>query len=201
MKRKYYLLKVSLLGITPSIWREFVVPCDITLDRLHDVIQIIMGWSDRHIHEFRIGKSRYSEFLDPNDENLILFSSQFRLNELVKRKGRTFNYIYDFGNLWDHEIIVESTNYKRDIDLEVFCVGGERACPPEDVGGVDGYEHFLEVINNPSHVDYEKYMEWSDNSYDSEYYDEKIINWLLIKYYVWSRDRYLDWSEDYDEDN
>ena len=124
-----------------------------------------------------------------------------RLNELIKRKGRVFNYIYDFGDLWNHEICVESTYNKHTLDLDIFCIGGERACPPEEVGGVDGYYHFLEVINNPGHADWEQYMTWADNCYDSEYYDEKIINWLLIKYYIWSRDRYLDWSEENDEYN
>ncbi len=200
MKKKYYLLKITLLDVKPEIWREFVVPSDITLDRLHDVIQIIMGWHDFHIHEFKIGKNRFSEFIDMEEQKDILFSPEFRLNEFLKRKGSKFIYLYDFGDLWEHSVVVKDSNYKRESDLEVYCVDGQRACPPEDIGGISGYNRLVETINNPASEDFESIMGLIENGYDSEAYDVKIVNWLLMKYYLWSRDRFLDWSEDFERD-
>jgi hypothetical protein len=200
MKKRYYLLKITLLDVKPEIWREFVVPSDITLDRLHDVIQIIMGWHDFHIHEFIFGKNRFSEFIDMEEQEDILFSPEFRLNEFIKRKGSKFTYLYDFGDLWKHSVVLENSNFKRESDLEVYCIDGERACPPEDIGGISGYNRLVETINNPASENFENIMDWIENGYDSESYDVKIVNWLLMKYYLWSRDRFLDWSEDFERD-
>ena len=81
MNERNYLLKISLLEIEPEIWRRFVVPADITLDRLHDVIQIVMGWTDSHLHEFRIGKNRYTEYPESKEEGLEC--GRYRLGEAI----------------------------------------------------------------------------------------------------------------------
>jgi hypothetical protein len=85
MSDRFYQLNIRLLDIEPAIWRRFVVPADITLDRLHDVIQIVMGWDDSHLHEFTIGKKRYTEFPESEEEGLE--SGQYRLGDLIRQKG------------------------------------------------------------------------------------------------------------------
>lgn len=193
---RYYLLKIQLVDIKPAIWRRVVVPASISLDRLHDVIQIVMEWEDRHLYEFIINKISYSEYLDFTLEDNSLPVSQFRLQELAKRKGKKFNYIYDFGDNWEHEIVLEDSNFKNETPFELFCLDGERASPPEDVGGTFGYSNFCKIISDPNHKQYQSKLEWIGYNFDSEHLDLIPINWLLIKYFNWSRFRELDWLDD-----
>lgn len=196
MDERFYLLSITLIDIEPHIWRRFVVPATITLDRLHDVIQIVMGWTDSHLHQFIIGQKKYTE--DPESKEDGLECGKYRLGDLIKKKGRGFEYLYDFGDGWQHDLILEDNRYDDvDLDFDIVCLGGERACPPEDVGGVMGYNRFCKVLNNPDHEDYESTREWIGGNYDSEKFDSDEVNWELIKYLRWSRDRYLEWGDFY----
>ena len=144
MNERRYLLKIRLLDIEPEIWRRFVVPASITLDRLHDVIQIVMGWTDTHIHEFTIGKKRYTEYPESKEDGLVC--GRYRLDDLIKQKGRTFGYIYDFGDDWEHELTIEESRYfNPELRFKIECLDGAGACPPEDVGGVPGYYEFYKI--------------------------------------------------------
>lgn len=185
-----------MVDIEPEISRRFAVPSSITLDRLHDVIQIIMGWYDCHIYEFVIGNKRYTE--DPESEEQGSESGKFRLIDIVKRKGQTFNYLYDFGDNWMHEIIIEDNHYSNlNAKSQIECLEGTRACPPEDVGGVSGYYEFCEAVNNLCHEEHINSKEWYtqipwyDEEFDSEKIDISKINLELMKYSRWSRSRYL----------
>lgn len=198
---RLYLLKIQLAEIEPAIWRHFVVPASITLDRLHDVIQIVMGWNDSHRYQFCIGKKYYKECLDAEEvqeakEEGTFSSDSYRLGDLIKQKGRKFYYFYDFGDYWEHELVI-TTNKSCNLDeeRELLCLAGERACPPEDVGGVPGYLEFCEALQCPEHEEHESYMEWSGGDYDSECFDVNAVNMELIKYYCWLRDRTLQWKE------
>ena len=129
MNERSYLLKVQLLEIEPAIWRRFVVPASVTLDRLHDVIQVVMGWTDSHLHEFTIGSKRYTEYPESREEGLMC--GRYRLGDLVKKKGRTFQYLYDFGDCWEHELVLEESRYiNPELRTELACLEGARACPP-----------------------------------------------------------------------
>ena len=192
MNERFYLLRIQLLDIRPEIWRRFVVPANVTLDRLHDIIQIVMDWTDSHLHEFTIGKKRYTEYPESED---VLSCGKYRLGDLIKQKGRTFNYLYDFGDSWEHEIVVEESRYSNPkLRTELACLEGERACPPEDVGGVPGYFEFCNALKDPKHEEHESYMEWSGGDFDSEWFDTDSVNWELMKYLRWSRDRYQYWG-------
>ena len=193
MNERFYLLKIQLLDIEPPIWRRFVVPASITLDRLHDVIQIVMGWTDSHLHEFTIGNKRYTEYPESKEDGLVC--GRYRIGDLIKQKGRTFRYLYDFGDSWEHELVLEKSRYfNPDLRTELACLDGERSCPPEDVGGVPGYFEFCNALKDPSHEEHESYMEWSGGDFDSEWFDPESINWELMKYLRWSRDRYQNWG-------
>lgn len=195
MNERLYLLKIQLLDIEPAILRRFVVPASITLDRLHDVIQIVMGWTDSHLHEFTIGDKRYTEYPESKEEGLAC--GRYRLGDLIKQKGRTFHYLYDFGDGWEHELVLEESRYSHpELRTELACLDGQRSCPPEDVGGVPGYFEFLNALKDPNHEEHESYTEWSGGNFDSERFDPESINWELMKYLRWSRDRYLRWGRD-----
>ena len=194
MKERLYLLKIRLLEIEPEIWRHFVVPADITLDRLHDVIQIVMGWTDSHLHEFTIGNKRYMEYPESNDDGLEC--GRYRLGDLIKQKGRTFNYLYDFGDSWEHEVMLEDSRYfNPELHSPIECLDGARACPPEDVGSVPGYYEFCEALKDPYHEEHESYKIWCGGEYDSEEFNRGEINWELMKYLRWSRERFKPWRE------
>lgn len=193
MTERFYLLKIQLVDIEPAIWRRFVVPASITLDRLHDVIQIVMCWTDSHLHEFTIGNKRYTEYPESKEDGLVC--GRYRLVDLIKQKGRSFNYLYDFGDGWEHEIVLEESRYfNPELRTELACLEGERACPPEDVGGVPGYFEFCKALKDPGHEEYESYIEWSGGDYDSERFDHESVSWELMKYLRWSRDRYQNWG-------
>lgn len=195
MNERLYLLNIHLLDIEPAISRRFVVPASITLDRLHEVIQIVMGWNNTHLYDFNIGKKCYTE--EPEFEEDGLPSYKYRLGDLIKRKGRTFNYTYDFGDNWEHEIVLEDNHFlDPDGQIKLACLEGSRACPPEDVGGVYGYSEFCKAINDPNHEEHESYKDWLGQQYDSEAFDKAAVNGDLLTFLQWSRDRYLNWHSE-----
>lgn len=192
MNERKYLLRIKLLYVEPEIWRRFVVPASITLDRLHDVIQVVMGWNCSHLHEFVIGKKRYTESPEFQD---VLECEEYRLGDLIKQKGRVFKYLYDFGDGWEHEITLEDSRYSNPaLGCELKCIDGARECPPDDVGGVPGYQRFCDILNNPLDKEYEFMFAWSGGEFDSERFENGVVNYELMKYLCWSRDRLLPWA-------
>jgi hypothetical protein len=172
-----YQIKVTLLGCRPPIWRRLLMQGNTTLDRLHRFLQTAMGWTDSHLHQFIVGE-RYigpripSEDLDVEDER------RFRLDDVARRPKAKFIYEYDFGDSWQHEILVEKVLGPEDGAPSPACVAGARACPPEDCGGVWGYASLLKTLSNPKHPEYREMKEWAGNI-DSERFDVDAVNSLL----------------------
>jgi|GEM_PF-1816158 len=175
-----YQLKITLMGTQPPIWRRLQVLGDSTLSELHDAIQAAMGWTDSHLHEFHIGEARYGE---PSLEEELVPRTQDEgdalLSDVLGGEGTRFRYIYDFGDGWQHDILVEKI---LPPDPDVFypvCTGGQRACPPEDVGGVGGFQQFLEAMANPASPEHNEYMTWFGGEYDPEAFDLEEANEVL----------------------
>ncbi|WP_437888252.1 plasmid pRiA4b ORF-3 family protein [Phytobacter sp. V91] len=195
----FYQLKITLEGTEPAIWRRFVVPANITLDRLHDVVQIVMGWQDCHLHHFMFKKQIFTEAPESNqDED----ESTIRLNELLKRRGNKLTYLYDFGDDWEHQIVLEDKDYSSGEMLpEIACLEGMMACPPEDCGGASSYMCILRAVFDPQNneEDYEDFLEHlglddisvSDVQSFVFHCDLNAVNMLLAMYSRWSRDRAL----------
>ena len=179
--KNIYQLKITLKHIRPPIWRRIQVPGDYNLYDLHDVIQDVFGWLDYHLHEFRIGNSNYGnpELLDEFDEFGINDESDFAIQDLDLKEGKSFVYEYDFGDSWEHTVLIEKIlPYDKNKKLPI-CIKGKRACPPEDVGGIWGYQMFLEAINGPKNEEHESYMEWIGGEFDPELFNLKSINDIL----------------------
>lgn len=199
MNKKFYVLKISLLEIKPEIWRRFVVPADISLDRLHDVIQVLMGWKDSHLHEFNIGKFRFVESInDEFDGEETMLEDSERLSRHLKKKGDNFTYVYDFADSWTNLITLEDPDYVLgDSDCEICCLDGARACPPEDVGGPGGYEEFCKALQSPKSKEHENMVAWSmgfqltGEKFNPEYFDLDLIDEELGWFVRWSRPRKL----------
>jgi hypothetical protein len=172
---------VTLEGSKPPIWRRLQVPGDTTLGELHDIIQIAMGWTDSHLHQFIVGGS-YFGLPDPDWDDMrdMKDERRFRLDQIVAKEGDKFRYEYDFGDGWLHQVLVEKIVPPDPEQVYPLCVKGRRACPPEDVGGVWGYEEFLVAIRDPKHPEHEEYRGWIGGPFDPEAFDlEETNDWLL----------------------
>lgn len=168
-----YTLRIELVGSKPPIWRRIGVDSQITLANLHHAIQAAFGWTDCHLHDFEIAGDIFGDpKQDPHGEMEFLDESVARLGQLVA-KGAKFIYRYDFGDDWEHRIKVEAVEPLLSVPLSyAWLVAGKRACPPEDVGGIWGYEEFLEAINDPDSVAGQRMLEWvGSDAFDPAHFD------------------------------
>ena len=190
---KKYQLRIELAGIDPVIWRRFIVPSCVSLDRLHDIIQVMMGWKDYHLHEFIIKSKKYTENPESADDGKE--ENKFILGDLIKRKNTSFEYNYDFGDSWSHIVMVENVNFIGKPIEYICCLEGEHACPPEDVGGIYGYDAFCRAISNkddPKHEDMKEWyasLPWNKSEFNSDEFSPEITTIELLKYIRWSRPR------------
>ncbi len=172
-----YQIKVTLDDTHPPIWRRILVPGNTTLLKLHDILQIVMGWEDYHLHMFTIERSIYGDPADDEYGDLgTIDEARFKLNQVIYREGQRFSYEYDFGDSWDHTLLVEKILPPQEGVRYPICLKGKRACPPEDVGGVRGYENFLEAIRSPDHNEHEEYLIWIGGEFDREDFDLEEVN-------------------------
>ena len=173
-----FQLKVALQGSKPPIWRRIEVPGAITLEQLHSVIQICMGWKDTHLHQFLIDRTCYNL---PSEDDLYQTGrpkdeTKFTLQDLEGKIQPGFQYIYDFGDDWIHQISVEKILPPKKGKTAPLLITGRRACPPEDVGGIHGYMHLLEVVNNPEDEEYEDMINWLGmDNFDPAQFDKENI--------------------------
>jgi hypothetical protein len=171
-----YQLRIELQRVKPLIWRRLLVPASIRLARLHTTIQVAMGWEGGHLHEFVIAEEHYGP-VDPHYPYDPPLRSENRISLKSALAGaRTFRYVYDFGDDWEHKIKVEklwpdNPGFKLPMLLD-----GANACPPEDVGGAYGYLEFLEAIRNPDHEEHATMLDWIGGSFDPAAFDSDQVN-------------------------
>ncbi|MEK6544207.1 MAG: plasmid pRiA4b ORF-3 family protein, partial [Elusimicrobiota bacterium] len=136
-----YQLKITLEGSEPPIWRRVLVPGNVSLRRLHNIIQVVMNWETHHLHGFGINGINYGE-PDPDGMHQMDWrdDKKFTLNQAAAPPIKNFRYIYDFGDSWNHQIEIERTFLHEDPRPYPLCPAGARACPPEDVGGIHQYQ-------------------------------------------------------------
>jgi hypothetical protein len=171
-------LKVLLKEVRPQVWRKLRVPGRYTLANLHDVLQIAMGWENSHLHQFTVDGVSYTELTAEAPEDLR-DERDVRLEDLARAR-RKFVYEYDFGDGWEHEIVVETVN--RDaIDTGATCVGGSRACPLEDSGGPIAYTRLQRILANPRHREHEDMKDWAGD-FDPAAFDLADVNRRLLQY-------------------
>ena len=164
-KDRVYQFKITLREVKPPIWRR-IQTRNCTLDKLHEHIQMAMGWTNSHLHRFEINGVVHG---DPDllcegweDEELPVDSLETRISQVVPKDGKPFRfgYKYDFGDRWEHEVLFEGCLRAEQGVRYPICVEGERACPPEDVGGVCGYQEYLKTLSNPDHEQWDEMSDW-----------------------------------------
>lgn len=184
MKKKYgrvYQFKITLRGVKPPVWRRVRVPETYTFWDLHVAVQDAMGWFDCHLHLF--------EVVDPStglnveigipekesDESGEIPGWEVKIADYFSMENRSAAYVYDFGDNWEHRVELEKILPREKNVAYPTCVDGKRACPPEDCGGVLGYEDFLRAIRNPKHKEHEEMLEWVGGEFDPEHFDVKEV--------------------------
>jgi len=179
MLPEIYQIKVTLRGTRPPIWRRLLMPAELTLEQLHAVLQAAMGWDDSHLHEFRIGSHRFGK-PDPSERwlgrSVTLSERTTRLSSVIDRVGAKAVYTYDFGDSWEHELLVEKVLAPEPGHSYPICIDGQRQAPPEDCGGIGGFYHLLEAIRDPEHVDHEERREWLGRDCDPDAFSLDAVN-------------------------
>lgn len=172
---RIYQLKITLDRARPAIWRRLLVSDSTSLMQLHDILQIAMGWTDSHLHQFEAGGQLYGE-PSPDFDMPVKNEAHVRLAQVLVREKNSMLYEYDFGDGWTHKIVLEKI-FAPSPELKTpTCIAGARACPPEDCGGVYGYLELLKVLKNPSHPEHDEMLEWIGGEFDPDALDLDAIN-------------------------
>ena len=179
-----YRFKIVLLDSDPEIWRR-IETHDVELRQLHAQIQTAMGWRNSHLHQFEIADSRYSDLRfmlhDVDDFGAIDYSG-LRVSDLVAKHGAKLRmgYEYDFGDGWQHEVVLEQVTAAEPGTRYPRCIDGALACPPEDVGGVHGFTDYIKAITNPSHSQHDELLKWN-GPFDPQKFDAAIATRRMRK--------------------
>ncbi len=178
-----FQLKMTLRGSKPPIWRRVIVPADMTLGDLHTVIQVAMGWHGGHLHEFNIDGTAYVangpedamyDDMDGEDE------AEYQLREVLREKMK-FDYVYDFGDNWEHLVTVEKVIAAQDKRPAARCTAGKLHCPAEDSGGLWGYYEKLEILADKKHPEHAEISEWMGEDFDAQNFDIEYVNTTLAE--------------------
>ncbi len=176
-----YQLKITLNGLAPPVWRRVQVSSQMTLGDLHSLMQIVMGWENSHMHQFKVGKTYYgSSYPDDFDGTTeTKAEDKITVGEALTKPKAKITYEYDFGDSWEHEIVLEKILPLEQGVKYPTCLDGKRACPPEDCGGVWGYANLIAVINDPEHPEHEEMVEWLGEKFDPETFELEKVNKAL----------------------
>jgi len=174
-KNRVYQIKVTLKDSRPPIWRRIQVTRDTDLHTFHHILQIVMGWSNAHPHIFIVGGTFYG-VPDPEYGFEVKDEKETSLNQVISDAKNKFTYEYDFGDCWQHEILIEETLPVKTGARYPFCLGGKRASPPEDCGGIWEYADILEAVRDPDHPQYYDMLKWVEEGFDPESFDIDEIN-------------------------
>ena len=151
-----------------------MVKNNIRLDQLHSVLQVAMGWSNYHLHQYRVGRS-YIGIPDPDFDMDVKDERKVYLQDIISNLKDSFVYEYDFGDGWEHKIVLEEF-HPFDFSESPLVMKGKKACPPEDCGGIWGYSNFLNAIQDPKHEEHESMLEWVGGEFDPDEFDMNFIN-------------------------
>lgn len=173
-----FQFKVTLLGIDPPIWRRIQVRGSTMLPKLHDTLQVVLGWHDGHLHSFTANGAEYAMPV-PGGLPGTRSEQRVRLDRLVSQPEDRIYYLYDFGDNWEHELLVETVLPADPAMKYPLALSGALAGPPDDVGGIWGYDAFLEAIYDPNNPEHADMLEWAGGAFDPEAFDLTEVNRLL----------------------
>jgi hypothetical protein len=181
-----YRIKISLIKSKPIIWRRVLVKANMGMYDFHKVIQTSMGWTNSHLHQFesKDGKSYskvYPSSQDDFDENGIIDYEGMQIGDFLKEPSDQILYEYDFGDSWNHDIMLEKVEMPVPYIRYPVCLEGKGNCPPEDIGGIYGFNNMLKILKNPSHPEFYDFISWLGGKYDPNALDLFKVNDLLAR--------------------
>ena len=178
-----YQFKATLRSVKPPIWRRFLVRSGIGLRVLHDTLQVIMGWYDSHLHEFQAAGMTFSMPEVDWDiyDHVAYDEKRARLDQVVTEERQKIKYLYDFGDGWEVDLVLEKILPPDPKGVYPVCVKGKRNGPPDDSGGPWGYMEMLEIIKDRTHPNHEELSEWLPEDFDPEEFSLAEINRLLVR--------------------
>jgi len=179
---EHLVVRIRLRGAEPPVWRVVLLPSWLTLPKAHAVFQIVMGWQNYHLHEWRHGSLSFGTRDPDYPEAHTINERDVLLSDVLQNTPVGLVYIYDFGDGWLHDVTLEGIRAGRSEDPPLV-IAGENACPPEDVGGVGGYATFLEALMNEGHPEHESYLEWCGGGFDPACLDVNFINARLAAWW------------------
>ena len=182
-----FYFKIQLVGVTkPPVWRKIVVPETISMLKFHEVIQAAFGWENSHLFEFRYaGQIACAIGIPDESDPEVLNASSISLRKIIHENGQKCTYIYDFGDNWVHSVILERISQEK--IKKADCLAGKGACPPEDCGGVAGFESLKKILadpDNPEHLEMKEWLSlgpndtWESNEFDLEDTSELVLSVL-----------------------
>lgn len=179
-----YQIKITLNGVKPPIWRRIIVNSETTLNDFHKIIQTTMGWTNSHLHQFIKGNTFY---LNEEIEDDFGFMGKYKevdysdlvISDLLKKEKDKIKYEYDFGDGWEHTILLEKIKENSVKIPHPKCIKGKRACPIEDCGGAWGYENLIEIMNDPKHPEHKDMADWIGDVFEPEVFDIDMVNEML----------------------
>jgi hypothetical protein len=183
VRERIYQFRITLKGVHPEVWRRVQVR-DSSFDRFHERIQTAMGWTNSHLHHFKIKGRLYGDpwLLEESFAEFAYVDSRAtRLSQVLPRTGErfVFEYVYDFGDRWRHHVLFEGCLQARPGERYPLCVEGARACPPEDSGGNGGYQNLLRSIADPEDDEHESYVKWLGRPFDPAAFDAEHATKLM----------------------
>lgn len=175
---RIYQLRISLDEADPSVWRRLWVPDTLTLAQLDRVLQAAMGWTNSHLHDFVIEGQSYGTPSDDDAHDMPppLDERRHTLAGVLGTSVQHFSYLYDFGDHWQHSVAIELIMLPNGINTWPLCLDGRNACPPEDVGGLGGYEEFVQAMRDPTHEEHEAMWRWCGGPFDPTGFDVNAAN-------------------------
>lgn len=184
MKNKVYQIQIALRHFKPKIWRRVLIPSDVLLADFHLIIQTTMGWTNSHLHQFIKKNACYAPHHEDDEmwdemDSIDYLKKKIKVSDLLKAEKDKIIYAYDFGDGWEHDVILEKILPLDNTLKYPICLTGKMNCPPEDCGGVWGYEDMLEILKQPDHEEYESFIDWLGAEFNSEHFDIVEINDLL----------------------
>jgi len=177
--QQIYQLKIRLIGSKPTIWRRVLVAGDITLAGLHEVLQISMGWTDSHMHQFERNGQIFGSPSSGFGSLPVADERRTQLDQVLRCEKDALQYEYDFGDGWDHQITLEEILPANPRIRLPLCVKAKGACPPEDIGGIWGYYAVLEALHDPRHPDHVEYEDMFGHDLDPDAFDIAEVNDML----------------------
>ncbi len=190
MAQEIFQIQIALKGFKPKIWRRVLIPSDFLLPDLHTVIQIAMGWTGSHMHQFVKDRNFYvpktqGDVFEEQEQQMGY--EKVKVTDVLSQEKDKIVYEYDFGDSWEHEVVLEKILPWDDKFKGPTCLTGKMSCPPEDCGGVWGYADMLEAIQDPEHEEHENYIEWLGEDFDPRYFDKSEINQALKQVKRWAK--------------